>query len=240
MGMSMASKQTPFLISGRNPLKFGMEGSDVFALQRALKKAGFRKRKAARHYGFRCRRNVKRLQKHFGLQATGKFGKQEMRHLRQYYDGYGVYLIKQQQKRTTQATKVHAAVKAAFFLLAHKDATHYTQNITLRAYAILHRVMPPNVPKYLDCSAACIWYRLVGGLSDPAGYDYRAVGNSWSMREHGHHTASPVAGDFTFYANPDHVVIEVGQGYVISDGSEDSPYYLKRNYRPPNDSRHYA
>jgi cell wall-associated NlpC family hydrolase len=59
------------------------------------------------------------------------------------------------------------------------------------------------------------------------------------MLQHGTRVTTPQAGDMTFYQNPDHVAIEVGKGYVISDGSTSGPHYLQRNYRPVYQTRRY-
>lgn len=235
----MAVPRKPYLITGRNPLHLGMEGSDVFALQRALKAAGCRKRRATKHYGVRCRYNVRVFQKRHNLKVTGKFGQATMDKLAKYYDGYGVYLINQQAKKTARATAVHQSVKTAFFLLAHKNETYYTQDANLRMLCVTQKIYPPRVPKWFDCSSTCTWYRFVAHLPDPNGLGYNGYGFTGTMLEQGKKVTDPLPGDMTFYSNPDHVAIEVGQGYVISNGSTPGPYYLRRNYRPVYQTRRY-
>jgi peptidoglycan hydrolase-like protein with peptidoglycan-binding domain len=219
-----------------------MHGTDVFALQRALRAAGYRKRKASINYGVRCRRSVRNFQRKHNLPVTGRLNQDTLDKLAKWYDGYGVYLIKQQQKRTArlrEVSKVHKSVQTAFFLLAHKDATHYTQDASLRMSWLRDRIRPPKIPKWLDCSSACTWYRWVAGLSDPNGFNYNGTGYTGTMLAHGTRVTSPQEGDMTFYRGPDHVVIEVGQGRVISDGSDAGPYILSRGYRPVYQTRRY-
>ena len=236
----MAVRHRPQLIKGRDPLKKGMKGADVFAVQRALKAAKCRKRKASRLFGWRCERNVKTFQKRHNLKATGRVNQNTLDKLGAYFDGYGMYLFAQQRKRTKQATGVSVSVKTAFFLLAHKDETFYSQDANLRMRCITEKMYPPKVPRYLDCSSACTWYRFVAHLSDPNGLNYNGYGFTGTMVEHGTRVTNPQPGDMTFYHNPDHVAIEVGQGRVISDGSSGGPYLLPRNYRPIWQTRRYA
>lgn len=239
----MPATSKPFLIKGRNPLKFGMEGNDVFALQRALKHAKCRKRKASHAFGWRCRINVKKFQSRHGLKADGQVGPKTLEKLAPHYDGYGIWLIKAEAKQVaalaSHASKVQASVKAAFFLLAHKNETFYTQDASLRMSWLRLRIRPPKVPRWLDCSSACTWYRWVAGLSDPNGFGYNGYGFTGTMLEHGTKVSTPVPGDMTFYRGPDHVVIEVGKGYVISNGSSPGPYYLRRGYRTVYQTRRY-
>jgi peptidoglycan hydrolase-like protein with peptidoglycan-binding domain len=236
----MAVRHRPILIKGRAPLKRGMHGADIFAVQRALKAAHCRKRKATRHYGIRCVRNVKRFQREHHLKATGRVNQDTLDKLARYFDGYGMYLFAQQRKRTKQATGVSQSVKTAFFLLAHKNETYYSQDANLRMRCITDKIYPPRVPRYFDCSSACTWYRFVAHLSDPNGFGYNGYGFTGTMVEHGVRVSDPKAGDMTFYHNPDHVVIEVGQGRVISNGSSAGPYLLPRTYRPVWQTRRYA
>jgi hypothetical protein len=217
-----------------------MKGADVFAVQRALKAAKCRKRKASRLYGFRCVNNVKKFQRNHHLKVTGKVNQETLDKLGHFFDGYGMYLFAQQRKRTKQATGVSVSVKTAFFLLAHKDETYYSQDAGLRMRAITEKMYPPKVPRYLDCSAACTWYRFVAHLSDPNGLNYNGYGYTGTMVQNGTRVTTPQAGDMTFYQNPDHVAIEVGSGRVISDGSSGGPYLLARNYRPIWQTRRYA
>lgn len=238
----MATTTKPFFVRGRKPLKLGMTGADVFALQRALRAADCRKRKAAHHFGLRCRRNVKKFQKLQGLRVDGQVGDKTLARLAKYYDGYGIWLIRKEARivRAAAATdKVQQSVKTAYFLLAHRDETFYTQDAYLRMRCITDRIRPPRVPRWFDCSSACTWYRWVAGLPDPNGRGYDGYGFTGTMLEHGERVSSPRPGDMTFYRGPDHVVIEVGSGMVISNGSSAGPYHLPRGYRPVYQSRRY-
>jgi putative peptidoglycan binding protein len=238
----MATTARPFLVKGRKPLKRGMTGADVFALQRALKAADCRKRKAAHHFGIRCVRNVKKFQRGHNLPVTGRVDETTLKRLARYYDGYGIWLIRKEAKqvRARAATdKVNQSVKTAYFLLAHRNETFYTQDPYLRMRAITDKIRPPRVPRWFDCSSACTWFRWVAGLPDPNGRGYDGYGYTGTMLEHGERVSKPQPGDMTFYRGPDHVVIEVGSGMVISNGSSAGPYHLPRGYRPVYQTRRY-
>jgi hypothetical protein len=239
----MASTQKPFLIRGRDPLKFGMKGWDVLAMQRALVRAKVRSNKPGIYFGWRCRAQVKLFQRHVGIMQTGTVNQTTLNHLHKYYDGYGVWLIKhqaQQSKLQQSTSKVQQSVQTAFFLMAHASATHYTEDWNLRMSWFRLKIRPPKFPQYLDCSSACTWYRWVAGLSDPNGFGYNGTGYTGTMLANGTRVTTPQPGDMTFYQNPDHVAIEVGNGRVISDGSEAGPMILPRNYRTVYQTRRYA
>lgn len=124
---------------------------------------------------------------------------------------------------TAKRTKMMDAAKA----LINKK-THYTQD-SRRWNGITNKKYPPDAPTYSDCSSAVSWiyWTVFGGGSDflngqnwKAGYTgtQQAHGKSISLSQASH-------GDLVMYGwqspgVPEHVAMWVGNGYVVSHGSE--------------------
>lgn len=72
-------------------------------------------------------------------------------------------------------------------------------------------------------------------------------GNTWTLIAKGHHVdyGSKLPGDLVFYGpragDPTHVTIYVGDGFVVSHGHANGPFYEKIDYRDDRiDIRRYA
>lgn len=135
------------------------------------------------------------------------------------------------------------AVRAAVLCLSHRDQVHYTQdarrwegiNKELKAYR-------GQFPKYADCSAFatwCIWNGLDHfGVRDTVnGQNWRA-GYTGTMLSHGkvvQHRDNVLRGDCVLYGRKgttgEHTAICIGNGMVISHGSEAGPFKLPIDYR---------
>lgn len=101
---------------------------------------------------------------------------------------------------------------------------------------------PPNVPANSDCSAFATWCYKSAGAPDPSGFGYRQIGSTYSQIGRGSRVASKgqlKAGDLVFYSNPAHVAIYVGQGKVVSHGSDPGPRLEEVGYRPVSAMRNY-
>lgn len=143
--------------------------------------------------------------------------------------------------------------KGAYLALNNASAIHYTQgprrwdgiNLRKRAYR-------GEFPHYADCSAFTTW------LYWDATRRYHAAdfvnGEQWqggytgTQQDHGKQVGTnekKVVGDLVFYGNQgggvaEHVAVYVGNGLVISHGSEPGPFLLRWNYRAVNEVRRYV
>lgn len=144
-------------------------------------------------------------------------------------------------------------VAAAYLGLHNAQRIHYTQGPQRWEGIAKHRrAYRGEYPTQADCSAFatwCLWdatlrYRLpdfVNGEAWTGGY-------TGTQQDHGKRvparTRSMLPGDLVFYGDQgggvaEHVAVYVGNGLVVSHGSEGGPYLLAWNYRPVNEVRRY-
>jgi len=123
---------------------------------------------------------------------------------------------------------------AAMALYNHRASEHYTQGSS-RWIGITNKVRPPNAPTYSDCSAAatwCYWTVFGSGPDFLNGQSWKA-GYTGTMSGRGHSVgcSSMQIGDLSFYGHPiSHVAISIGNGKVVSHGSDPVGIY-SYNYR---------
>jgi NlpC/P60 family len=142
------------------------------------------------------------------------------------------------------------AVRSAYIGYRYRASIHYTQR-SQRWYAIRNRIHANEgqYPIWADCSAFVTWcywdatrlYRLSDFVN---GAGWRA-GFTGTMVRHGRivQPGNLLTGDSIFYggpwSRPTHVAIYVGNGRVISHGSESGPLLLHYAYRPINHCRRF-
>jgi len=123
---------------------------------------------------------------------------------------------------------------AAMALYNNRASEHYTQGSS-RWIGITDGVRPPSAPTYSDCSAAatwCYWTVFGSGPDFLNGQNWRA-GYTGTMSSRGRSTGCSTMqiGDLAFYGNPiSHVAISIGNGKVVSHGSDPVGLY-PYNYR---------
>lgn len=149
---------------------------------------------------------------------------------------------------TDRATARSIVVRAARLGHAHAAAVHYTMGSS-RWQGIARRdlVTRGDFPNYADCSSYatwCLWNALhvKFGLADKVnGAGWRA-GYTGTLLTHGILVDSGptldlrklLPGDLILYGSGHpgkHVAIYVGNGMVVSHGSEGGPYLIPYNYR---------
>ena len=143
----------------------------------------------------------------------------------------------------TVTQKRVGVIAAAWYAYYHRGGIGYASPGTSESYQRSRDFgPPPNIPFNTDCSAFVIWCYKSAGCKDPAGFDYRQIGSTYTLTPRGRRISSVKQlqyGDLVFYSNPDHVGVYVGQGRVIQHGSEPGPMLSKANYRPITNMRSY-
>lgn len=209
-----------------------MRGKDVFALQRALSKAGLRKWGSFTYaFGDGTKRQVQKFQSRVGLKADGVYGPETHAKLARYYDAYGAWLMAQQRQKML-LTPREKIKNAAVFGYNNRAYIHYTQS-SRRMYGVRNKIKPPMIPIYEDCSSYSTWTYYVAGVKDPNGFGYNGYGFTGTLALHGTRTYTPKVGDLALYGfyPYSHVTIYIGNGYCISHGNESGPQKLNVYYR---------
>lgn len=212
-----------------------MRGKDVFALQRALSKAGHRKWGTFTYaFGTGTRDQVKAFQRRVGLSADGVYGPETHAKLARYYDAWGAYLMAQQRQKMA-LTPRDKIKNAAVFGYNKRAYIYYTQS-SLRMYGVKNKLRPPSIPKWEDCSSFATWCYYVAGLPDPNRLGYNGYGYTGTLSANGRRTTTPQVGDLAFYGYfpHGHVTIYIGNGKCISHGNHAGPSLLSVYYRPVN------
>lgn len=220
----------------------GSVGPDVRAIKRALAKAGhgsgivFHTR-----MGAIATLRLKAFQRRCGVRADGVYGKATHYRLAPFFDAYGWSLMAKAPKPPTPSTKRQGIVKAAIYASQRRFEIHYTQS-GLRMQGVRERIRLPRVPHYEDCSSLVTWLYWLVGAPDPNGLGYNGYGFTGTQIMHGRRiSASQLRpGDLVFYGGwtrwsaPTHVAVYIGNGKVVSHGSESGPQVLSLYYRSIN------
>jgi peptidoglycan hydrolase-like protein with peptidoglycan-binding domain len=214
----------------------GEEGLDVNAIKRGLAQAGFGELKnITNKFGPGMVANLKAFQKHKGIEQSGRYGPRTHKALVPHFDARAAHLYTSFDPTDTEATKRRAIVAAMLLLYNQRNGVHYTQS-PQRMQGVREKLKPPKFPTFEDCSSSSTWAYYVAGAPDPNGLNYNGQGWTGTLCRHGKVVqaggASP--GDLVFYgAGPPwgHVAVYIGNGKVISHGSEKGPYLLPMDYR---------
>jgi peptidoglycan hydrolase-like protein with peptidoglycan-binding domain len=218
-------------------IRQGTQGKDALAVKRALSSAGFMQWGGFTNlFGPFAVRALKNFQKAHGLAQDGRYDLADHKKLGPYFDPYGAWLMGQAAV-TPEETKRRAIVAAAMLGYAHRSTIHYTQG-PLRMWGVKNKTRPPKVPPYEDCSSFATWCYWVAGAKDPNGpaFNFNGYGYTGTQINAGRQIPSSQLkrGDLVFYGTrsiPSHVAVYVGDGRVVSHGSEVGPLLLPRTYR---------
>ncbi|HEY7196075.1 MAG TPA: peptidoglycan-binding protein [Gaiellaceae bacterium] len=227
----MATKADPKL---PRQIELNSRGRDVRALKRALKKAGFLAKDANVGPTFDSATDaaVRAFQKEKKLEIDGQVGPDTFAALLPSYDRYGRWLVSQVKPNIVKGTR-QRIVATAFVGYSNSAALHYTQD-TRRMEGVRTKVRPPKFPAWEDCSSFATWCYWAAGAPDPNGLGFNGQGYTGTQVANGKATNNPRPGDLVFYgggAVPGHVAVYVGNGRVVSHGSEKGPYLLGIDYR---------
>jgi len=218
-------------------LEVGSTGRDVRAIQRALRKAGFRPKSDPTTDDFdeRLKGQVTEFQRARGLTpADGEIGADEYAALRQFIDAFGRFLIQRAAKAAADANTTRKKIVAAARLcFDHRDEIHYTQS-ALRMDGVRRKLKPPQFPVQEDCSSFVTWCYFAADAPDPNGNEYNLSGFTGDQVRHGTETASPRLADLVFYgpsrSEINHVNLYVGGGKIIGHGGEAGPRVFDIDY----------
>lgn len=209
-------------------LSMGMKGRDVTAVQYALRHAGVREGKPTGRYGKATKHQVGEFKRHAGIKDENGYGTHTHKHLWPEFGIRARRLYREAANNIGKSQVVHDVVAAGMLGYEERAYIHYTQGPDrMKDFA-----PPPNVPNDTDCSAFDTWCYKSGGAPDPNGFGYNGYGFTGTMLEHGTQIATPVVGCLVFYGHPvSHVALYIGNGRVISHGSEAGPLLLDVHYR---------
>lgn len=145
-------------------------------------------------------------------------------------------------------------VAAAMSGVKKRDTIHYSQGLVLR-WTGISKHLTNSQPPYADCSSYTTWlfWRARTKIRGSAGLDI-VNGQGWTegytgtQTNHGHRHRFGVRAykpgrTLCFYgegASVTHVAVYVGNGMVVSHGSEAGPLYLPYNYRRVREARSYG
>jgi cell wall-associated NlpC family hydrolase len=242
-------------------VKLGTRGVDVVAYKRALSRAGFMKwGPFTNFFGPFAEQATKAFQHAHGIMASGVIAAKTHHALEQAkkkgssepaFDSLARHLLGDfcaQHTAPTDAKARAAAVAAAYFWKMRAAQIGYSQARPFPVDA------PPQVPANIDCSGFVTICYFAGRAKDPNGRGYDGFGYTGTLLSQGTKIpqSSLKAGDLVFYGStmnptpgfprgsPTHVAIYVGQGMVISMGSQAGPFLLSVGYRPINCCATYA
>jgi hypothetical protein len=153
------------------------------------------------------------------------------------------------RRETPKLNARERAVRSAMLGVKHRDKIRYTQ-LAARWNGIDRqcRAYKDDHPVKADCSSFvtwCLWDALGGpkaGKDIVNGASWKA-GFTGTQCSHGRVVRKPRGGDLVFYRSSNgtinHVAIYVGDGKVVSHGSDPGPQVLAANYRPIAEIRSY-
>lgn len=234
----LAARPSRAIVPHPRDLKRGSRGADVFALQRALAAAHYRKWGSfSAAFGVGVLDEVKKFQHDHSIRATGVYGEATHRALAPFYDAYGVAVLTQFAARTTVEKRQKTLLAAATVSYNYRDLLHYTQG-PLRWYLIANHVLHSAIPAlhagYGDCSAYATWLYWDCGAPDPNELDYTG-GYTGTLGIHGKviEPAKAKTGALFLYGpgTHHHVQVSVGGTATIGFGSESGPNYWPADYR---------
>jgi cell wall-associated NlpC family hydrolase len=218
-------------------LKLGSRGRDVRAVQRALRKAGFRPKadKITNLFDAKMKAQVEAFQRARALpDIDGEVGRDTYAALRTHFDAFGRWLLKRAAKARENATTTRQKIVAAARLgYENRQNIHYTQS-SQRMEGVRKRVRPPAFPSFEDCSSFVTWCYWAAGAPDPNGFGFNGLGFTGTQISNGRETSTPRPGDLVFYghshSNINHVTLYAGNGKVISHGQESGPSLYAIDY----------
>jgi peptidoglycan hydrolase-like protein with peptidoglycan-binding domain len=213
-------------------IELGSRGRDVRALKRVLRRLGYLEGSEGPEFDSVTDGAVRAYQKDKGLEVDGQVGPITFGSLLPTYTRYDRWLVSQVDPKKIRGGR-HKVVATAFVGYKNRAALHYTQD-GRRMEGVRQGIRPPKHPSWEDCSSFATWCYWAAGAPDPNGLRFNGFGYTGTQVQHGKTTNNPRPGDLVFYGGgsvPSHVAVYVGNGKVVSHGSEPGPYLLPIDYR---------
>lgn len=221
-------------------IKLGTKGRRVRPVKRALKAAHYGKGVTLNNVMARtAMEQLHHFQHDHGL-PTGDYNRATHKKLAKHFDIAGAHTLARivaEQAPSIAEKRRLLVVSAAMLGYANRGSIHYTQGGS-RMVGVTGKIRPPLFPHYADCSSFATWCYFVAGAPDPNGYrpGYPGWGYTGTLGKNGRVVSASQAkpGDLVLYGSGmpwHHVAIYVGNGRVVSHGSESGPALLPIDYR---------
>lgn len=212
-------------------IKRGSRGKDVIAVKRALSKAGYMKWGGFTPlFGPFAVTALKKFQKAKKLRPDGEVGPTTLKVLAKYFDAYSFLLYVGHAPADSKEERMRNQIVAyALWGYNNRGSMHYAQQ---RPMDLLRDLK--HLPVWNDCSEFATKAYKYAGAPDPNGNNYNGSGYTGTLATHGRYASRAQPGDLVLYGPAptyEHVAIYIGNGRVISHGSEPGPYLLPVNYR---------
>lgn len=224
-------------------LELGSVGRDVIGAKRAIWKRNGLKIpvRATQTFGPTAVAQLKNAQKEFGLPADGQLGPVTLKKLGPFFDQLAFLDYAGYRPGSSQEEQARAA-QVAYALWAYNNRVQLGYS-EYRPMTDMAQDLLELLPNEFDCSTLAAKDFKYARLPDPNGETppYNGAGNTTSLRAHGRPISLAAAkpGDLVHYNDPAHVAIYVGNGRVISHGSQIGPLLLMAAYRPIAEVRTY-
>lgn len=226
------AKQTVYVIPFSRVIKLGSRGTDVRGAKRAIWRANKLKLTAFTPiFGPIAVSQLKKFQKAHGLKADGQLGPATLKKLAPHFDAYAFLLYVGYAPGNKEAGQRKKIVAYATWGYNHRSLIHYAETRPMDRLNDLEHLPITN-----DCSEFATKAYKYAGVSDPNGFGYNGAGWTGTLAVHGKSVslAQAQVGDLVLYGprpSYSHVAIYVGNGRVISHGSEIGPLLLPIDYR---------
>ena len=220
----------------KRTLRRGNVGTDAVAVKRALIRAKCfsapaKGKRITRQFGKLAVAGLKKFQKRHGLPADGIYGPRTHKKLLPFFDNHGAQLMSTAPAPELGAPRRQAVVNEAMWGYNNRGRIHYRMSRPMPSLNAGHRLSQTH-----DCSGFATACYKRAQAADPNGLGYSGLGYTGTLAVHGRSVSRAAArpGDLVFYGRGypyTHVAIYVGNGRVISHGSEGGPYLLNIDYR---------
>lgn len=241
--LASASLQQHLVIPFTHPIKIGTKGKDVVGVKRSLwKSVGLKLPiNPTETFGAIAVQQLKLFQRRHGLAVDGVLGPSTLKKLAPFFDAYSFFLYEGYAPGMDSKDVMRKKFVAyALWGYNNRPSIHYVQSRPMDHLNDLY-----HLPEYEDCSQFYTKTAKAAGISDPNGLNYNGAGYTGTLGSHGvrvTNLASALPGDAILYGSApsfEHVACYIGNGRVVSHGSEGGPYLLMATYRPISEIRRY-
>lgn len=218
------------IVPFKRPIKRGSRGRDVVAIKRALSRAHYIKWGGFTPvFGPFAVKALRKFQQQHHLHVDGIVGVNTLKRLAPYFDAYSFLLYVGHAPSENKEQSIRNKIVAyALWGYNNRGAMHYAQYRPMDYLGSLK-----HLPIWNDCSEFVTKAYKSAGAPDPNGRRFNGLGYTGDELKNGKAVSLSSArpGDLAHYGPNKHVAIYIGNGKVISHGSEGGPYLLPLKYR---------